>query len=88
MPIPKLTCTLHQFMTTSKTTEDSIGELEASFPLYCRALRILAREGTSLKKIKRTVCWNRRMALPPDQQSHGQAYQGAAGEACGGEQRH
>jgi len=36
-----------------------IGELEANYSMYCKALRILIREGRSLQKIQRTVCWHR-----------------------------
>ncbi|MBM5800933.1 MAG: DUF3136 domain-containing protein [Cyanobacteria bacterium K_DeepCast_35m_m2_023] len=36
-----------------------IGELEAQYPLYCKALRMLVRDGASLNKVKRTVCWQR-----------------------------
>jgi len=36
-----------------------IGELEAQYPQYCKALRILVRDGASLDKVKRTVCWQR-----------------------------
>jgi hypothetical protein len=50
-------------MTTPRITAVTIGQLEASFPLYCRALRILVREGMTLTKIKRTVCWNRLAVL-------------------------
>ncbi|MDP6833989.1 MAG: DUF3136 domain-containing protein, partial [Prochlorococcaceae cyanobacterium ETNP1_MAG_9] len=35
----------------------TIGELEAGYPLYCKALRRLLQEGRSEKEIKRTVCW-------------------------------
>ena len=37
------------------TTALTIGELEASFPLYCKALRILIREEKTLKQIQRSV---------------------------------
>lgn len=37
----------------------TIGELEANYSLYCKALRMLIREGRSLVKIQRTVCWQR-----------------------------
>lgn len=37
----------------------TVGELEASYPLYCKALRILIRDGVSLSKASRTVCWSR-----------------------------
>ena len=35
----------------------TIGELEAGYPLYCKALRRLLQEGRSSKDIQRTVCW-------------------------------
>ena len=45
------------------TTTLTIGELEASYSLYCKALRILIREGKTVDKIKRSVCWHRLTAL-------------------------
>ena len=45
------------------TTTLTIGELEASYPLYCRAMRILIREGKSMEQIQRSVCWNRLSSL-------------------------
>ncbi|MEY4430570.1 MAG: hypothetical protein RLZZ533_506 [Cyanobacteriota bacterium] len=51
-------------MTTPTFTEPlSIGELEASYPLYCKALRILVRDGVSLSKASRTVAWSRLSTL-------------------------
>ena len=41
----------------------TIGELEASYSLYCKALRILILEGKSIDKLKRSVCWHRLSAL-------------------------
>lgn len=41
----------------------SIGELEAGYPLYCRALRRLIEEGRSLARIQRTTCWQRLVTL-------------------------
>lgn len=35
----------------------TIGELEAGYPLYCKALRRLLKEGRSVEDIKKTVCW-------------------------------
>jgi hypothetical protein len=35
------------------------GELKAQYPQYCKALRILIRDGATLAKVKRTVCWQR-----------------------------
>lgn len=37
----------------------TIGELEANYSLYCKALRRLLQEGRSLTAIQRTVCWQR-----------------------------
>ncbi|MCP9824569.1 DUF3136 domain-containing protein [Synechococcus sp. EJ6-Ellesmere] len=37
----------------------TVGELEANYALYCKAMRILAREGKSATKARRTVCWQR-----------------------------
>lgn len=45
------------------TTTLTIGELEASYPLYCKALRILIREERSIEQIRRSVCWQRLEAL-------------------------
>ena len=44
---------------TSETPSLTIGELEANYSLYCKAMRLLIIEGRSLKKIQRTVCWQR-----------------------------
>jgi hypothetical protein len=41
----------------------TIGELEAGYPQYCKALRILLKEGSSITKIQRTVCWSRLVTL-------------------------
>ena len=45
---------------TSKLT---IGELEAHYHLYCKALRILVREQKTLNQIQRSVCWDRLLTL-------------------------
>ena len=37
----------------------TIGELEANYQLYCKALKMLIAEKRSLNKIQRTVCWGR-----------------------------
>ncbi len=42
-------------MSTAKLT---IGELEAGYPLYCKALRRLIEKGSSTQQIQRTVCWS------------------------------
>jgi hypothetical protein len=41
----------------------TIGQLEASFPLYCKALRILIRQQKSFEQIQRSVCWDRLCSL-------------------------
>ncbi len=50
----KLSLDLRQSMSAAKLT---IGELEAGYPLYCKALRRLLQEGKTAKEIQRTVCW-------------------------------
>ncbi|MFZ9228368.1 MAG: DUF3136 domain-containing protein [Prochlorococcaceae cyanobacterium] len=42
-----------------ETAALTIGELEANYSLYCKALRLLIREGKSINKVRRTVCWQR-----------------------------
>jgi hypothetical protein len=37
----------------------SVAELEAQYPLYCKAMRILVRDGVTINKARRTVCWQR-----------------------------
>lgn len=37
----------------------SVGELEAQYPLYCKAMRILVRDGVTINQARRTVCWQR-----------------------------
>ena len=36
-----------------------IGELEAQYPMYCKAMRLLVRDGASLAKVQRTICWHK-----------------------------
>ncbi len=36
-----------------------ISELEAQYPMYCKAMRLLVRDGASLAKVQRTICWQR-----------------------------
>ena len=60
------------------TTTLTIGELEASYPVYCRALRILIREGRTLEEVSRSVCWHRldrlHHCLPRQYRPPGQLY--------------
>ncbi|MFM7287182.1 MAG: DUF3136 domain-containing protein [Cyanobium sp.] len=37
----------------------SVGELEGQYPLCCKAMRILVRDGATLNQARRTVCWQR-----------------------------
>jgi len=41
----------------------TIGAMEASYPVYCKAMRIMIREGKSIEKIQRSICWNRLLSL-------------------------
>lgn len=58
-PIPGSGCMSQATFTATLT----IGELEASFPLYCKALRILIRENRPLDQIERSLCWHRLSTL-------------------------
>jgi hypothetical protein len=46
-------------MTESPIRSLTIGELEAKYPMYCKAMRLLLKEGCSQQQIERTVCWDR-----------------------------
>lgn len=50
-------------MVISSISALTIGELEAKFPLYCKALRILIRDGKDEAQVRRTLCWSRLAAL-------------------------
>ena len=41
----------------------TIGELEAKYPLYRKALRMLLLEGRSSQQLQRTLCWDRLSTL-------------------------
>jgi len=42
------------------TTSDlKIGELEAKYPLYCKAMKILITQGKTSNQLRRTLCWDR-----------------------------
>lgn len=68
------------------TSTISIGALETSYPLYCRAMRILIREGKSLEQIQRSVCWDRlrclHHCLPRSYREPGQLYLHLKREIC------
>ena len=53
--LSKLSFDSQQTMATAKLT---IGELEAGYPLYCKALRRLLQQGRTADQIQRTVCWS------------------------------
>ncbi len=36
----------------------TIGDLEAGFPSYCKALRQLVTMGRDVESIRRTLCWD------------------------------
>ena len=40
-------------------TSLSIGELEAKYPLYCKALKLLIKQGKTSAELERTLCWDR-----------------------------
>lgn len=50
-------------MSDAQPAAITIAELEANYSLYCKALRMLVREGKTLVKIQRTVCWSRLESL-------------------------
>jgi len=53
--LSKLIADSRYAMATAKLT---IGELEAGYPLYCKALRRLLQQGRTADQIQRTVCWS------------------------------
>ena len=46
-------------MTAPQAPSITIGELEANYQLYCKALKMLIAEQRTLNKIKKTVCWGK-----------------------------
>ncbi len=56
----------------------AIGELEASYTMYCKTMRILIREGKTLEQVQHSICWNRlgilHVCLPRQYQGPGQIY--------------
>ena len=48
---------------TSAAPAVTVAQLEASYPAYCNALRMLVQDGLSLNNIQRTVCWDRLQLL-------------------------
>ena len=37
----------------------TIDELEAKYPLYCKALKLLVKDSRGVEEIKRSLCWDR-----------------------------
>ena len=37
----------------------TIDELEAKYPLYCKALKLLVKDHRGEEEIKRSLCWDR-----------------------------
>jgi|LauGreDrversion4_2_1035121.scaffolds.fasta_scaffold865986_2 hypothetical protein len=46
-------------MTDTDAPRLTIGELESKYYLYRKALKMLLIEGSSLKKVQKTLCWSR-----------------------------
>ena len=55
--------TLMKAINTSGAPAITIAQLEASYPAYCKALRMLVQDRISLAKIQRMVCWDRLQLL-------------------------
>jgi hypothetical protein len=62
------------------------GQLEASYSLYCRALRILIREEKTIRQVQRSFCWHRldelHQCLPWQYQDPNHLYRQLKGEIC------
>ena len=43
----------------AKAPKITIDELEAKYPLYCKALKLLVKEARAIEDIKRSLCWDR-----------------------------
>ena len=41
------------------TSSISVGELEAKYPLYCKALKMLIKQDKTSAELQRTLCWDR-----------------------------
>ena len=55
---PSLSKLIVDSQITMATAKLTIGELEAGYPLYCKALRRLLQQGRTADQIQRTVCWS------------------------------
>jgi len=42
-----------------QSTTLTIGELEAKYPLYCKAMKLLLHDGQTPERLRRSVCWER-----------------------------
>ena len=43
----------------AKAPKITIDELEAKYPLYCKALKLLVKDARGVDEIKRSLCWDR-----------------------------
>jgi hypothetical protein len=62
------------------------GQLEESYSIYCKALRILIREEKTIRQVQRSVCWHRleelHQHLPRQYQDPNHLYRQLKGEIC------
>ena len=65
----KQRCSLHSSVLQREdfmsTTSLSIGELEAKYPLYCKALKMLIKQGKTSAELERKLCLDRLRIAPP-----------------------
>ena len=63
----KQSCSLQSYACkregSMSTSSLSIGELEAKHPLYCKALKMLIKQGKTSAELERTLCWDRLQLL-------------------------
>ena len=43
----------------AKAPSITIGELEAKYPLYSKALKLLVKDARTMEEIQRSLCWHR-----------------------------
>jgi hypothetical protein len=46
-------------MAMTEAASLTVGELEANYHLYCKAMKMLIMEERTSQEIQRTVCWSR-----------------------------
>ena len=60
----------HSVRGHKQSERPGVGELEARYPMDCKAMRMLVRDGVTISKTRRTVCWQKLEILhhcPPRQ---------------------